>query len=132
MSQNLSDQKIVNALLDLISLEGIYPSLSPGVGVPTERRVKSVLQVGRVTRPSLTDDNRDEDLLGEVCNRLRLVAEGESSWLITSLQERILVDLIAGLGELAYNNSVKDEISRILYDRRLRSLLDRYVLSIRN
>ncbi|KAI4128613.1 MAG: hypothetical protein LQ338_002648 [Usnochroma carphineum] len=47
-------QKVVDALLDLLVLEGIYPSLSPGVGVPVERRLKSALKASQLL--DLLDD----------------------------------------------------------------------------
>ena len=44
-----NNRRLVFGLLDLISLEGVYPQLSTGVGVPIERRLKSVLPPGAIT-----------------------------------------------------------------------------------
>lgn len=131
--QSPSQQKTIDGLLDLISLEGIYPFLSPGVGVPIERRVRSVLKAGLVSKPSPADDgaaHKDKSLLAEICDGLYGITKGEGRGLVSSLQERTLVDLIAGLGELAYSPLLPDQDSGKQHDRILRSLLDRYVASI--
>ncbi len=128
-------QKIVDGLLDLISLEGIYPYLSPGVGVPIERRVKSVLQGGLVTRPSPTDEGsrrRGRVLLDHICHELYMIMNGDRTSLTSCLQERTLVDLIAGLSELAYAPTLQDEDTHTENDPRLQSLLDRFVAPISN
>lgn len=129
--QSPSQQKTVDGLLDLISLEGIYPFLSPGVGVPIERRVRSVLKGGLVSKPSLVDDgaaHEDKRLLAEICDGLYGITKGEGG-LASSLQERTLVDLIAGLGELAHAPLLRDQHSKKQNDSMLQSLLDRYVAS---
>lgn len=127
--QDLSKRKTVDGLLDLISLEGIYPSLSPGVGIPIERRVRSVLRNGVVTRPSPPGDGpqlRGQSLLAEVCLALDEILE-YGIGLASLIQERTLVDLIAGFGELAYSHSVESISSRNIYPSRLKRSLDRYV-----
>ena len=52
-------RQAVEGLLDLVSLEGIYPNLSPGVGIPINNRVKSVLQKGYIAKPSEVNDQRN-------------------------------------------------------------------------
>lgn len=129
LAKDLSKRKTVDGLLDLISLEGIYPSLSPGVGIPIERRVKSVLRNGVVTRPSPSGDGpqiQGQSLLAEICLSLDKILE-DGVGLASFVQERTLVDLIAGLGELAYSHSVESVSSRSIYSRRLKELLNRYV-----
>ncbi|MCJ1268086.1 hypothetical protein MMC22_007972 [Lobaria immixta] len=126
--QSPSQQKTVDGLLDLISLEGIYPFLSPGVGVPIERRVRSVLQGGLVSKPSPANDGaaqEDRSLLAEICDGLYGITQGEGGGLTSSLQERTLVDLIAGLGDLAYAPLLQDQDPEKQHDRMLGSLLDR-------
>lgn len=130
--QSPSQQKTVDGLLDLISLEGIYPFLSQGVGVPIERRVRSVLKGGLVSKPNPEDDgaaHKDNGLLAEICDGLYSITKGEGRGLTSSLQERTLVDLIAGLGELAYAPLLRDQHSEKQHGHMLRSLLDRYVAS---
>ena len=118
----------MDGLLDLLSLEGIYPFLSPGVGVSIERRVKSVLQGGLVTRPSPVEGagHQDKVLLGGICEGLCVIMKDEGIGLSASLQERTLVDLIAGLGELAYA-PLLDERANKHHEFALQSLLDKCV-----
>ncbi|KAL9117242.1 MAG: hypothetical protein Q9187_006224 [Circinaria calcarea] len=121
---NSSYRRIVDSLFDLISLEGIYPNLSSGVGVPIERRVKSVLRGGfetRTTAPREKAGDGDEALLVEIVNQLRGVAESKGRGLGRVFQERTLVDLIAALGQLAYAPSSRDSKT---YQNALKSLID--------
>lgn len=119
----------MDGLLDLLSLEGIYPSLSPGMGVPIERRVKSVLRGGLVTRPSPVEGAGHQDvvLLGEICDALCVIMKDEGMGLSSSLQERNLVDLIAGMGELAYAPLRKGENASKRHEIAFQALLDKYV-----
>ncbi len=129
--QDLSKRKTVDGLLDLISLEGIYPCLSPGVGIPIERRVKSVLQNGVVTKISPSGEGRlqseVQNLLVEICLALDEILE-DGNGLAHNVQERTFVDLIAGFGELAYYPLLEDKSSKSPYSPRLNRLLDRYVV----
>lgn len=129
---NTYHQKIIDGLLDLISLEGIYPLLSPGVGIPIERRVKSVLQGGLVTRPSPAADvvSRQDGraLLSQICRQLYMILSSNGTGLGPSVQERTLVDVIAGWGELACAPHLQDEYAKD-DGRMLRSLLDGFVFS---
>ena len=102
---NPTRKKIVDGLLDLISLEGIYPSLSAGVGVSLERRVKSVLQGDIVSKPiaqELRCENQDKSLLSEIIHILWPVIEARGKGLQPAVEDRILVDIIAGTGELLF------------------------------
>lgn len=126
-------QKIVDGLLDLISLEGIYPLLSPGVGIPIERRVKSVLQGGLVTRPSPAADTVSRQggrvLLSQICRQLYRILNSHGTGLGPSVQERTLVDVIAGWGELAWAPGCQHEHAKD-NGRMLQSLLDGFVFSL--
>lgn len=128
--QDLSRRKTVDGLLDLVSLEGIYPSLSPGVGIPIERRVRSVLRNGVVTRPSPSSDDsqlQDQSLLIEICLAFdEILSDG--SGIGPTIQQRLLVDVIAGFGELVYSPSVEDKLSNSYLSCKLQTLLDRYVV----
>lgn len=130
LTKDLSKRRIVDGLLDLISLEGIYPCLAPGVGIPIERRVTSVLRNGVVTRPSPSGDRpqaEGQSLLAETCLALNEILD-DGAGIASLIQERTLVDLIAAFGELAYSPSVESKPSRNIYACRLHDLLDRYVI----
>lgn len=129
---NTHHQKILDGLLDLISLEGIYPHLSPGVGIPIEKRVKSVLHGGLVTRPSPAADvvswQEGKALLSQICRQLYRILNSNGTGLGPSVQERTLVDVIAGWSELACAPRSQDEQAKD-DGRMLRSLLDGFVFS---
>ncbi|KAI9754692.1 MAG: hypothetical protein M4579_004597 [Chaenotheca gracillima] len=112
-----SSRRTIYGLLDLVSLEGIYPTLSPGVGIPLERRVKSVLPAGVIAK---TEDGQVSSIPYQDGNSLlEVVVDGvfrafkAASLSMQSLvRERILVDLIAALAELAFNSSRNDLAKR--------------------
>lgn len=122
-----SKRSVIDGLLDLISLEGIYPNLLPGVGVPIERRVKSVLQ-GR-TAVSVTEINdgheRDPQLLLDVVMQLDSIAMSGGKGLYYALQDRIIVDLIAAWSQLAF--SPGQDAFTSSSTKALQALLDVYV-----
>ena len=112
---NSTSRRTIDALLDLISLEGIYPLLLPGVGVPIERRVKSVFQGSFTTRTADADQtsNTDLTLLVNIADELRLIATDSGRGVSGPLRERTLVDLIAALAQLAFLPSPVQASSRV-------------------
>lgn len=125
---NQRGQKVVNALLDLVVLEGIYPSVSSGVGVPVERRLKSALK-GEFTIRSLgeTSGGRLEDkrLLIHVVDRLCPISLSRKG-LASSIQHRMSVDLIAAVGELAFSPAWDNDTRRQSAPS-FKEIIERYV-----
>lgn len=105
------NQKIISALIDLIVIEGIYPCLNPGVGVPIERRLKSALKGDFVTT-HITEDQGDrashDQLLDTIVSRMYTMAVSQSG-LASSIQERAYVDLIAAASQLAFGPECNTE-----------------------
>ncbi|KAI5847292.1 hypothetical protein DFP73DRAFT_623025 [Morchella snyderi] len=102
--ENATDNRTLNALLDLLVLEGVYPSLSPGVGIPLSRRARNfVIPAAPRGRGKVAEveDRRDVALLGGVVGGLleALVGGGAAA---RAVRERCLVDVLAGCGELAF------------------------------
>ncbi|KAL8688350.1 MAG: hypothetical protein Q9218_005718 [Villophora microphyllina] len=98
------NQKTVDVLIDLVVIEGVYPCLSPGVGTPMERRLKSALKGGLVTTPLAEEqDNRADknQLLDTIVSRMYPIAVSHLG-LAPNIQERAYVDLIAAAGQLAF------------------------------
>lgn len=120
-------RRTIDGLLDLISLEGIYPNLSPGVGVPIERRVRSVLQGGTTTKAFENEQKPglDRPFLREIVTQLMKIARSSGKGLSVVLQERTLVDLIAALGQLALYPSVLESRDQEIRD--FKFVLDVYV-----
>lgn len=127
------DQRVVDGILDLISLEGIYPALSPGVGIPIERRVKSVLQAGVAARHVAEIDHNEDvnlDLLKEVVDGLSKVILAGDKGVNPAIRERNLVDVICGCGELAYGHPYENINQSNEYRVLLEQLLDEYVKTL--
>jgi Required for nuclear transport of RNA pol II C-terminus 1/Required for nuclear transport of RNA pol II C-terminus 2 len=122
-------RRTIYGLFDLISLEGIYPSLSPGVGVPLERRVKSVLPAGVIAKqaPLSGREDRDLGLLQEIVDRLLGVYPNARTGISPICRERVLVDLIAACGELAFGPDAKEEHIKARYTDLFKNLVDEYV-----
>ncbi|MCJ1402862.1 hypothetical protein MMC11_006083 [Xylographa trunciseda] len=121
---NSGNRRIVDALLDLISLEGIYPNLLPGVGVPIQRRVKSVLRNGTISRVAQTEDklDQDRDLLLYIVTELDKLMISNGRGLYSAFVERTLVDLIAARAQFAYSPDVN--LSSQSYATALEALLN--------
>ncbi len=119
-------RKLIDTLIDLVVLEGIYPCLSPGVGVPMERRVKSALKGDLVTRP-LSQPNpenlQDQELIATIVDCLYPIVLSRQG-LASSLEARMLVDLIAAMAEAAFSLHFTAEF-RQKYLSSFASLLDR-------
>lgn len=116
-----SSRRLIDALLDLISLEGIYPCLLSGVGSPIERRVRSVLQGGVTITDSKTAPDLDSKNLARITQRIYdLVICGRG--VAIAIQQRTLVDVIAAMGQLVYspNNSCSGQ-----WSSQLSQLIDR-------
>lgn len=98
-------RQVVEGLLDLISLEGIYPDLSPGVGIPIGNRVKSVFEKGFVAKLSQAGgqpETKNYALLDHIVLQLDIIVSSKDGGLKSALENRIFVDLIAALGELLF------------------------------
>ncbi|KAL8709221.1 MAG: hypothetical protein Q9220_005963 [cf. Caloplaca sp. 1 TL-2023] len=118
-------QRIVDSLLDFIVIEGIYPSLSPGVGVPIQNRLKSALAGNLITRPANEyhgPGTDAEELLIVILDRLLPLAH-QKEGIALSIRERIFVDLIAATGELSFCPTIGEQ-SHEKYSQSLRRLID--------
>jgi hypothetical protein len=99
-------RRTVDGLLDLISLEGIYPQLRSGVGVPIERRVRSILK-GTESSANVVARNFDTSFLVNIAQKLHKVAVQEGNEVSNALRERTLVDVVAAEAQLAFDPDVK-------------------------
>lgn len=123
-------RRVLHALLDLISLEGIYPSLSSGVGIPLQRRVISVLPAGVIAQQQdkiAHDKPQHEFLLQHIMNTLSDIIFDPRPSIQPVIRGRILSDLISAAADLAYNPSVPHLDTEGKYREILFKLIDEYV-----
>ncbi|KAB8243649.1 protein required for cell viability [Aspergillus flavus] len=99
-------RRLLHALLDLISLEGIYPSLSSGAGIPLQQRVISVLPAGVIAhQPQKPPNNKpqNEVLLERIMSVLSDIICDERRSIQPVIRGRILSDIISAASDLASN-----------------------------
>lgn len=123
-------RRVLHAMLDLISLEGIYPSLSSGVGIPLQQRVISVLPAGVIAQQQdkiAHDKPQHEFLLGRIMNILSDIIFDPRPSIQPVVRGRILSDLISAAADLAYNPSVPHLDAEGKYREVLSRLIDEYV-----
>ncbi|KAL4903004.1 hypothetical protein BDW74DRAFT_180294 [Aspergillus multicolor] len=98
-------RRMLHALLDLISLEGIYPSLSSGVGIPLQQRVISVLPAGVIAQQNAPahEDPQDAPLLRSILTVLSEILFDARPSIQPVVTGRILSDIISASSDLGYN-----------------------------
>ncbi|KAK9456146.1 hypothetical protein V1511DRAFT_515913 [Dipodascopsis uninucleata] len=92
----VSDMKTLNALLDFIDVQCIYPNLSPGVGLSLEKRMRHASKI-RLIRSKSTA------ILEEIINLLLDIVESNSDVSDVILMGQYSSDILSGLAELAFN-----------------------------
>ena len=120
-------RRTIFGLLDLVSIEGIHPSLSPNVGLPLELRVKSALSGAGTTSQNVNIDQVTlrESLLPRVLEKLLPILLESSRGLGPWLRDRIFVDVLASAFELAFNPDIPEK-SKNKYQDSLESLINGY------
>ncbi|CAG8086491.1 unnamed protein product [Penicillium salamii] len=109
-------RRMLHALLDLISLEGIYPSLSAGVGIPLQQRVISVLPAGIIAKKAHTITSsvpQNEPLLRRIIGVLLVILSDPHPSIQPIIRSRILSDVISGISDLAFNPNLEQSPDRI-------------------
>lgn len=126
-------RRILHALLDLISLEGIYPSLSSGVGIPLQQRVISVLPAGVIAKQSdlhPSDKPHDEALLDHILSGLSAILLDPRPSIQPVIRGRILSDIISGALDLSINSKSTSTERKSFYQNFIDDLINEYVLSV--
>ncbi|KAJ5686819.1 hypothetical protein N7536_009438 [Penicillium majusculum] len=126
-SEDAKRRRMLHALLDLISLEGIYPSLSTGVGIPLQQRVISVLPAGVIAKQAQTVASsvpHDEPLLRRIIDVLVDVLFDPKPSLQPIIRGRILSDIISGTSDLAFNPNTVISSHRKTYQKTLGKIID--------
>ncbi|EED13134.1 protein required for cell viability, putative [Talaromyces stipitatus ATCC 10500] len=123
--EDAKGRRVIYTLLDLISIEGVYPCLSSGVGIPLEKRVISNLPTGVVARqaPEMTSNNpRNGVLLSRILLALTSILFRDAEGGIQALlRGRVLSDVISAAADLAFNSRQISEDERFsarkIFDR---------------
>lgn len=131
VAEEYQRQRAVNALIDLVSLEGIYPCLSSGVGIPLDRRAIYTLPAGIVVKHQTTrDEGADERnrsikdrFLSRIIFNLDDILVDQDTGLRGTIMDRSRADLISGSAQLAFNSRAIDEHDR----ERLASVFQRVI-----
>lgn len=126
-------RRILHALLDLISLEGIYPSLSSGVGIPLQQRVISVLPAGVIAKQSdlyPSDKPHNEALLDRILSGLSAILLDPRPSIQPVIRGRILTDIISGALDLSINSNSTSTERKCFYQTFIDDLIKEYVLSV--
>lgn len=121
---------MLHTLLDLISLEGIYPSLSPGVGVPLEKRVISSLPTGVIAKQasvSATNKLQNESLLHRIMTPLLDILFDERPGIQPLVRGRILSDILSGSADLAFNSQSLTQEQNARYKSMFQRIINEYV-----
>lgn len=123
-------RRILHALLDLVSLEGIYPSLSTGVGIPLQQRVISVLPAGVIAKQSdapTSGKPHDELLLNHILLTLSDIITDTRPSIQPVVRGRILSDIISGSLDLAFNSKSISAERRDYYQNVASRVIEEYV-----
>ncbi|KAL2847715.1 hypothetical protein BJX68DRAFT_110286 [Aspergillus pseudodeflectus] len=126
---NLEDarrRRILHALLDLISLEGIYPSLSCGVGIPLQQRVISVLPAGVIAQQQIpvSEEPQNALLLRRILATLSEIILDSRPSIQPVVRGRILSDLISSLSDLGYNPKLPPHNDQDQYRQTLAKVIE--------
>jgi hypothetical protein len=123
-------RRILHALLDLISLEGIYPSLSSGVGIPLQQRVISVLPAGVIAKQAHVPASsipHNEALLRHIMAVLFNIVLDSRSSIQPVIRGRILCDLISGAADLAFNPNISPFPDQAKFQDGFAEIITQYV-----
>jgi hypothetical protein len=122
-------RRTLHAVLDLISLEGIYPSLSKDVGIPLEKRLISVLPAGVIAKQSQAatgNNSPDETLLHQILTALVEILLDHRPSIQPVIRDRILTDILSGTVELAFNSQSLHPSVKENYRHWLQNVINEY------
>lgn len=123
-------RRLLHALLDLISLEGIYPSLSSGVGIPLQQRVISVLPAGVIAKQNAVPASskpHDETILCQIMSVILNIMLDTTPSIQPVIRGRILSDIISGTTDLAFNPNIQASPDQSYYKNGLLKTIEEYV-----
>ncbi|TPR04309.1 Protein kinase domain family protein [Aspergillus niger] len=119
-------RRMLLALLDLIAVEGIYPSLSRGLGLPLHQRVFSALPAGVIAQQQhhAQESPEDEFLLEKIWIALSSIIFDEKVSVQDVIRGRILSDMISAAADLGYNSRSLSDDKKDIYRRDVGRLIE--------
>lgn len=123
-------RRTLHALLDLISLEGIYPSLSSGVGIPLQQRVISVLPAGVIAKQTHIYESitpRNKDLLSNIISTLLEILSDTRQSIQPVIRSRILSDIVSGTADLGFNPNITPTEHKLKFRNGFTIIINEYV-----
>lgn len=123
-------RRVLHALLDLISLEGIYPCLSSGVGIPLQQRVISVLPAGVIAKQTHIPESttpRNERILSDIVGVLLNILLDPRPSIQPVIRGRILSDVISGTADLGFNQNIPPSETKDKFKEGFNKIIDEYV-----
>lgn len=122
-------RRALHAVLDLLAFEGIYPCLSPGVGVPLEKRMISILPAGIVAKQTCAepgDKAQSDQLLKRILDVLESILKDTRPSIQPIIRNRILPDILCGAGELGYNSQCLSQNDIETHQRIFQEMINEY------
>lgn len=123
-------RRVLHALLDLISLEGIYPCLSSGVGIPLQQRVISVLPAGVIAKQTHIPEStspRHEGVLSDIVGVLLNILLDTRPSIQPVIRGRILSDVVSGTADLGFNPNIAPSEDKVKFKEGFTKIIDEYV-----
>lgn len=119
-------RRLLLALLDLIAVEGIYPSLSRGLGLPLHQRVFSALPAGVIAQQQHHAQESPEDvfLLEKIWIALSSIIFDEKVSVQDVIRGRVLSDMISAAADLGYNSRSLSDDKKDIYRRDVGRLIE--------
>jgi hypothetical protein len=102
----IKDWRQVNALVEIVLVLGLYNSLTTGVGVPENRRVRSILLEHEGRSVEFSQSERIS-LIENITSSLEAICAGGGQ-LGQMLQRKNAVDILSGLMEMSFNPSIRE------------------------
>ena len=118
----VKDWRYVNALIDILVIVGLYKTLSPGVGLPESRRIKSALLQRQGSSATLAGNESTLVLESIVLGLKEIVEQGGE--IGESVLRKHLADILSGWLELAFNPS-RSEVERFSWESQYNRFLSR-------
>jgi hypothetical protein len=103
----IKDWRQIHALIEIILVLGLYKSLSPGVGVPEFRRVKSIILAAEGRQDAIPVIEKAL-LLRTIVSDLRMIFE-DGGEVAETLKAKYLVELVSAMADLAFNPAFPSE-----------------------